>query len=71
MIIISFSRQEFIPVGCVPSAAVAVTGGSGVSVCQGVCLPRPCLPGGVCPGGVCLREGVDLPPVNRMTDRQV
>ena len=41
-------EQECIPVGCVPSAAVAVGGG---------CLPRGvCLPGGVCPGGCLPRE---------------
>ena len=38
--------QECNPVGCVPSAAVAVTGSWG-------CLPRGCLSRlGVCPGGV-------------------
>ena len=31
-------KQQCIPVGCVPSAAVAVSGGRGV--CQGGCLPR-------------------------------
>ena len=35
--------QECIPVGCVPSAAVAVSRG------WGVCLPRGCLPGCVHP----------------------
>ena len=49
---ISF-KQECIPVGCVPSAAVAVSwGGSakrGLSagVCLGGCLHRSCRPGGV------------------------
>ena len=43
------SKQECIPVGCVPSAAVAVGGGWG-------CLEGVC-PGGVCPGG-CLPGGV-------------
>ena len=33
-------KQESIPVGCVPSDAVAVWGG----VCPGGCLPRGCLP---------------------------
>ena len=58
----NLEEQECIPVGCVPSAAVAVPGGvclpGGVSACQrvsawqgrageGVCLPRGvCLPGG-------------------------
>ena len=36
-------KQECIPVGCVPSAAVAVSGGEGV--CLGVSAQ-----GGVCPG---------------------
>ena len=65
----SFSlKQECIPVGCVPSAAVAVSA-PGVG---GVCLLR----GGLVRGGVpvpggcaCSREGVVSPPVNRMTDR--
>ena len=47
-------KQECIPVGCVPSAAVAISGGG--------CLPGGCLPragvssrgGGICLGGVCL-----------------
>ena len=45
-----FFQQECIPVGCVPSAAVAVGGGlhRGLSAWGGVC------PGGwVCLGGVC------------------
>ena len=58
------TKQECIPVGCVPSAAVAVGGGAG------------CLPGGVCPGdvsawgGVCPSACWDThpPPVNRITD---
>ena len=42
-------QQEFIPVGCVPSTAVAV--GGGVSA-------RGCLPKGGClPGGGCLPRG--------------
>ena len=50
---ITIQRQECIPVGCVPSAAVAV--GEGVGVCPGdvpkgvhagICLPTG---GGVCP----------------------
>ena len=59
-------KQESIPVGCVPSAAVAVKGGD-------VC------PGGPPGGSVCLPKGVyhvtcdacwDTPPsVNRITDR--
>ena len=40
-------KQECIPVGCVPSAAVAIWGG-------GVCPGSGCLPGrGVCLWGVC------------------
>ena len=49
-------KQECIPAGCVPSAAVAVCWGGGSS--RGVSAQ-----GG---GGVTL-----LPPVNGMTDRQV
>ena len=50
-------EQECIPVGCVPSAAVVVSGG-GVSakggylpggVSLGGCLPRGVSAGGVCP----------------------
>ena len=49
-------KQECIPVGCVPSAAVAVSG-------EGVCQERDvCLVG----WGVCL-GGVYTPPVNRQT----
>ena len=44
-------KQECIPVGCVPSAAVAV--------CWG-CLRRGCLPRGFLPRGVCPRRGVCL-----------
>ena len=47
-------KQECIPVGCVPSAAVAVCWGGGVSAQWGVCLE-----GGVCPGG-CLPRGVSV-----------
>ena len=81
----TFSKQECIPVGCVPSATVAV--------CWGVSAPGGCLvwrgllqgvpglgglPQGVPgPGGVCSGEVVvvsqhalsQIPPVNRMTDR--
>ena len=43
------SKQECIPVGCVPSASVAVGGGGGClkGVCPGGCLNRGGLPGGV------------------------
>ena len=47
------SLQEYIPVGCVPFAAVAVGEGG---LLEG-CLPGGCLSGGVCPG-VCLLGGV-------------
>ena len=73
------SVQECIPVGCVPSAAMAVSMGGGRGVCLGVCL-RECLPGGVprgvsdwwgmggiCLGGVCL-GGVCLVGVDRILD---
>ena len=52
-----FNEQECIPVGCVPSAAVAVSWGG---VCPGGCLsrrvcPGRCAQGDACPGvGVCL-----------------
>ena len=42
----NFIKQENIPVGCVPSAAVAVPG-------RGVSPGRGCLSVGVCPAGVC------------------
>ena len=55
-------RQECIPVGCIPPAAVAVSGGClpGMGCLRredGRCLPRGCLPRRVCLGGVC-PEGV-------------
>ena len=66
-------KQECIPVGCVPSAAVAVVGEGGDCL-GGVFLPG----GGVCPGrsAVLLGGGGGLPqcmlgytpPVNRLTD---
>ena len=45
-------KQECIPVGCVPSAAVAVCWGEGGCLCVwgGLCMSRGCLPGG--PGRV-------------------
>ena len=46
----SLTPQECIPVGWVPSAAVAVSGGGGTA--QGVCVP-----GEVCPWGGGLTEG--------------
>ena len=51
----SEKKQECIPVGCVPSAAVAVCWG-GVCLGGGVC-PGVSAQGGVCPGG-CLHRGV-------------
>ena len=60
-IIKTISQQECIPVGCVPSAAVTVSGRGGSA--QGGCLPKM----GVCPGGVCQTHSP--PPVDRMTDR--
>ena len=47
-------KQEYIPVGCVPSAAVAVTGGRGVSPTGGVCPGRVSGKGGL-PRGVSAR----------------
>ena len=78
-----YSVQECIPVGCVPSAVVAVLEGG---VCLGGCLPRRGVftqGGGVYPGRGCLpREGVSaqrggvsaqgavhLPPVIRIANR--
>ena len=55
-------QQECIPVGCVPSTAVAISGGGG-------CLPAGGGPAqGVfaCKGGVCPRE-VSASPVDRQT----
>ena len=70
------TKQECIPVGCVPSASVAILGG-GEGCLSGGCLPRGvrpgsvypgwCLPrglsvqGDVCPRG-CLSRGVSTPP---------
>ena len=67
------SEQECIPVGNVPSAAVAISGagsayrgvsvrGWGVSAYGGFAQER------VCPRGVCL--GGCTPPVNRITESQ-
>ena len=63
-----YFKQECIPVGCVPSAAVAMS----IPACTGHCVSqhavgRGCLPGGVCLGVSALRQ---TPPfVDRMTDR--
>ena len=56
----NYLKQECIPVRCIPSIAVAVSGAGGVclwrGVCWGlgVCLSMGCLPRGVCLGGVFL-----------------
>ena len=56
-----FFKQDCIPVGCVPSAAVAVS-------CGG--LPGRCLPRGVSAQEGCLPwGGVCQTPLNRITDR--
>ena len=54
--LILLSKQECIPVGCVPSVVVAISGEGSAQ-------------GGVCLGGVCLV--IVHPPANRMTGRQV
>ena len=62
-------QQEGIPVGCVPSAGVAVGGGGGLSAGEGVSAQGWVSAWeGVCPGGVCPSACWDTPPVNRMTD---
>ena len=61
---LSLLEQECVPVGCAPSAALAISRGcllKGVSVLGDVC--RECLPGGstqwgVCPGGVSAWGGI-------------
>ena len=61
-------QQEFIPVGCIPSAAMAAgvypSDRRGGGVCRGG------LPGVVCPGGCLPGGGGVYLPVNRMTDRR-
>ena len=64
-------KEECIPVGCVPSAAVAVGGRGGeTGVCLGGCLPRGVVSAGEgCPlggGGSCLPRSVQN--VDRLTD---
>ena len=62
-------QQECIPVGCVPSAAVAAGGGGGGGESARVCVPGCVSAGG---GGVYLSLHWDnTPSVNRMTDREV
>ena len=64
-------EQECIPVGCIPSTAVAISSGVG-GVCLGGCPPRRgvylggCLPRTeLSARGGCLPEGVHLPTVDR------
>ena len=69
-----YHQQECIPVGCVPSAAVAAWGGGGLPKgwvsARGVGVSAwgfwGCLPGGVCLGGAypggCLPRGGCTPP---------
>ena len=73
-----FFKQDCIPVGCVTSAAVAVSCGclpGGVSAQGGVCPGGVSAQGGVCLGCVsaqgCVSAwgGVCQTPLNRMTDR--
>ena len=75
--LLAMKKQECIPVGCVPSASVAVSRGGGCL--PGGCLPKGCLLGrGICLGGVstggasawgrCL---LDTPPPRDQNHRQV
>ena len=63
------SKQECIPVGCIPSAAVAARG-----VCIPACTGQGCIPactgqGGVYLGGICPKGCLPhTSPVNRITD---
>ena len=62
--------QECIPVGCLPSVALAVSEGGGLLPRVSVrgCLPRGCPPRGCLPeGGVC-PVGTPVHPVDTMTD---
>ena len=56
------SRQECIPVGCVPSAVVAVSGGGQEGLPRGVYDRGESAP---------MHAGIHPPPVNRIADRQV
>ena len=65
-------EQECIPVGCVPSAAVAVYRGGGCLLPVGGLRPgRVSAPGGMSATGGCIPActGADTPPVNRITYR--
>ena len=78
----NIKKQECIPVGCVPSTAVAVSGVGGVCL-EGSCLPRVgvcpkgwSLPrGGVCPKGWSLPRGLSAggctPPPDRILDTRL
>ena len=63
-----YLKQECIPVGCVPSAVAAISGGGCAS--GELVLPGGCASWEVCfwGGGIPACTEVD-PPVNRMTDR--
>ena len=61
LIVQNNQTQECIPVGCIPPASVAVSGGWG-------CLPGDVSPGGVCPGGVCLGGCLPHPTPRGQTD---
>ena len=70
-------KQECIPVGCVLSAAVAISGRgcfpmgeclSGVVSARGVSAQGGVCPEGVFPGGECLPRGEADPPVERILD---
>ena len=67
-------KQECIPVGCIPSAAVAIWGGgclSRWSVCPGgVSAQGGCLPRGVSARGCVSAQG-DKPPHCEQNDRQL
>ena len=64
-----FQKQEYIPVGCVPSAAVAVFPG-GVCSGGGGVWPAGCLlRGGICPEGCVSQHALgQTPPMDKMTD---
>ena len=60
---VSITQQECNPVGCVPSIAVAISGGRGL---PWGCLPSRgcvCLEGCLARGCMCLQRGVYTPPL--------